>query len=93
MNTTGKVPPVVGMKVTWIDPKDDPKNRQFIQIYLIDVYGTDGLTIRSVRNREQSPLVSLNKNGKPIFEKFPKGIIGRKGIRIEQVDWCYLRPI
>lgn len=88
--------PVVGMPVTWINPDENPANAKFIQNRLINNIGRDGLTIIEVIDCDDRWLVTLLKNGSPIYSYWDNAwgpqSIDPQGY-IACFDWNYLRPI
>jgi hypothetical protein len=78
--------PVVGMKVKWIDPNSDPRNRQFIIHQLMEGVGECGLTILSVEEYRGYWLVNIAKDGIPVLDKF-------LGNERNLFNWHYLEPL
>ncbi len=89
----------VGMEVTWVDPKDDPKNRKLLE-ELIDRFGRTGITILWTWNdpHYDQQIVGLRQDNKVLdtCNLTTKEIGPEMATRISQtvgISCHFLRPL
>ena len=86
--------PKVGMKVNWGSYQHNPINWPIIQEFK-KTYGTGPFVVASVekdlegKNRYQSFMVTLKKNGVPIYE--PR--INKEPLKVLKLVWHYFEVI
>lgn len=92
-----KPDPVIGMEVTWINPKNVSTPVRYILRGYIEDHGRKDLKIRSIENGPGDKcVVTLYKNGSTLRESwdFSKGPKPKEWLGDEErFIWFYLQPI